>query len=233
MKTLKIHYLQHVPFEGLGYIENWISENNHQISCTKFFENEDLPNPDHFDWLIVMGGPMSVNDYEKHPWLKLEKKLIRNAIEKGKTVIGICLGAQLIASVLGAKVYPGLKKEIGWYPVHKTKAGLDHSLLSDLPETFTAFHWHGDTFDLPKDSVHLLQTEVCPNQAFLYNERVLGLQFHFEVTPKSISQITSNCKNELTPDEFIQSEEEILLMNGESKRLNSYLSNILTKLEKG
>ncbi len=114
MKTLHIHYLQHVSFEGLGYIENWISNNNHQLSGTKFFEGEVLPNNHSFDWLIVMGGPMGVNDYGKYPWLKPEKEFIRNAIENDKTVIGICLGAQLIASVLGGKVFPGIQKEIGW-----------------------------------------------------------------------------------------------------------------------
>ena len=116
---MKAHYLQHVPFEGLGSIETWLQSIRAAVSVTKFFEDPTLPDPDNLDLLVVMGGPMSVNDEQKFPWLAAEKEFIRKAIEKDKAVIGICLGAQLIAGAMGAAVYPNKEKEIGWFPCHR------------------------------------------------------------------------------------------------------------------
>jgi GMP synthase-like glutamine amidotransferase len=230
VKQLRIHYLQHVPFEGLGFIETWTHQHDHLLTPTKFYEDFALPNLSEFDWLIIMGGPMGVYDNQKYSWLKTEIDFIRQAILADKTVIGICLGSQLIASSLGSKVYPGSKKEIGWFPLTKTQQGHEHSLLRELPEQFTAFHWHGDTFDLPKGAVHLLQTPICPNQAFLYNNKVLGLQFHLETTRQTLLEIIDNCRHELLPDLFVQTEDKILGQADRCKYLNDYLSSILTKL---
>lgn len=230
MKQLHIHYLQHVAFEGLGFIETWANENQHILSSTKFYEEFTFPNLADFDWLIIMGGPMGVYDEEKYPWLIAEKNFIFKAIKAQKTVIGICLGSQLIASALGTKVYPNKNKEIGWFPLTKTYEGKEHSLLNDLPDEFFSFHWHGDTFDLPKDATHLLKTNICPNQAFLYRNKVLGLQFHFEVTPQTLKALTDNCRYELKADDFIQTENEILRQADLCKQSNEYLKSILTKL---
>ncbi|MBZ9630446.1 type 1 glutamine amidotransferase [Salegentibacter sp. LM13S] len=233
MKPLRIQYFQHVPFEGLGYIEKWANKNNHQLFATKFYEDFTLPKITSFDWLIVMGGPMGVYDYEKFPWLNAEIEFIQQAIQADKTVIGICLGSQLVAAALGAKVYSNTIKEIGWFPLTKTKAGKQHRLLSELPDSFTSFHWHGDTFDLPNGSARLLHTKACSNQAFLYNDKILGLQFHFEVTPETLKEITTNCRHELIPQYYIQSEQEILTKTDFCKKSNDYLDSILTKLTLG
>jgi len=139
---MKLHWLQHVPFEGLGIIEEWAETNSFEFSCTRLHADEQLPRIGSFDWLVVMGGPMGIYDHEEHPWLVAEKRFIKNAIDAGKTVLGICLGAQLIADVLGAKVYAGPQKEIGWFPIRRAEGAPEI-----IPEELTAFHWHGDTFD--------------------------------------------------------------------------------------
>jgi len=228
--TLKIHTLMHVPYEGLGCIENWIENNNHTVSYTKFYENFTLPSTDNFDWLIVMGGPMGVYDEELFAWLVEEKTFIKQAIESGKTVIGICLGSQLIAEVLGAKVYPNKQKEIGWWKIKKTEVSKNIDILKDAEDEFTVFHWHGDTYDLPEESVHLFSSDVCKNQAFLYKEKVLGLQFHFEVTPKTLSEMVVNGQSELIECETVQSEIQILEQSGYFENSNNKMFQILDKL---
>src|SRR6478672_4002501 len=164
MESKHIHYVQHVPFEGLGCIETWAFEKGHTLSATKFYQGDPLPELATIDWLVVMGGPMSGHDETQHPWLKDEKKFIKQAIAAGKTVVGICLGAQLIADVLGAHVYKNTYKEIGWFEV--TRTAPENDLLNDLNIPFPVFHWHGDTFDLSDDAQTLLQSKVCANQAF-------------------------------------------------------------------
>ena len=230
MNKLRIHYIQHVPFEGLGYIESWVYENNHALTSTHPFENSNFPNPKDIDWLIVMGGPMNIDNEEQYSWLNDEKKFIKATIEANKIVIGICLGAQLIASVLGARVYSNKKKEIGWFPVTLTPQGKEHPLLDEFPETLNVFHWHGDTFDLPNDAVHLIQTKVCANQAFIYNEKVLGLQFHLEATPGTVLDMVNHCGDELIKDDFIQTKESIIEHDGFSVQTNLYLKKLLNKL---
>ena len=121
---MRIHYFQHVPFEGLGSIEDWIRSEGYDLFSTRFYRNDPLPELDRIDWLIVMGGPMGANDDHIYPWLAAEKKFIGEAIKKGVRILGICLGAQLIASVLGARVYPNAHKEIGWFHVRLTPDGL-------------------------------------------------------------------------------------------------------------
>lgn len=210
MQKLRIHYLQHVPFEGLGSIDEWVSANGYVLTSTQFFTNSNLPEPDDIDWLIIMGGPMGVYDEEKFNWLASEKQLIKEAIEAGKTVIGICLGAQLIAEVLSAKVYPNDYKEIGWYPIELNEQALENRLFKGFAEKLTVFHWHGDTFDLPANAMWLASSEACKNQAFLYNERVLGLQFHFEMTERALKNMVENGSAEFKPAPFIQTEKMIL-----------------------
>jgi GMP synthase-like glutamine amidotransferase len=209
-KKLRIHYLQHVPFEDPGSIHTWIISKGHQVSCTRFFENDTMPNIEDIDWLIVMGGPMGVHDEVDYPWLIKEKKYIRQAIIAGKTVIGICLGAQLISLVLGGKVYPNPEKEIGWHPVQLSKKALEHPSFQSFEKEFPVFHWHGDTFDLPPGATPLAESDACKNQAFLYNEHVLGLQFHLEITEDGVYKLLRHCKNELTQGKYIQPADEII-----------------------
>lgn len=200
---VKVHVLQHVPFESVGSIGPWLSARDANISFTRFFESSALPEPRGLDLIIVMGGPMSVNDEAVLPWLKPEKLFLRKAIEHELPVVGICLGAQLIASALGARVYVNAAKEIGWFEIDATPGMHD---VFHFPEKTMVFHWHGDTFDLPSGSVRLAKSVGCANQAFQVGKKVIGLQFHLETTPEDADSIINNCRGELVEGRYIQSE---------------------------
>lgn len=230
---LNIHYFQHVPFEGLGIIEGWIKEKGHTVTSTQFYENAKLPDLNAIDWLIVMGGPMGVYDEDKYPYLKLEKQFIKGAIDKQKTVLGICLGAQLIAEVLGSKVYPNTQKEIGWFPIQKTKVAKEDSLFDFIPDSFNVFHWHGDTFNLPDGAMHIAESDLTLNQAFRYNENVVGLQFHFEVGEKDILGMVDGADNELIKDAYVQTADEILSKLEYTPKNNQIMREILDRLSVG
>jgi len=209
METTKVHYFQHAEFEGLGSIEEWVKLSGHSLTSTKFFENIRFPEIDDIDWLIVMGGPMSVNDEQKFPWLAEEKKFIRKAIDAGKVVIGICLGSQLVSAALGAKVYQNPEKEIGWFDIELTCFAKTDKLFFDLKDRFKVFHWHGDTFDLPQNAIHLAYSRGCKNQAYLYKDRVLALQFHLEPTQRSLMQMIDYGRDELKSGKYVQTEQEM------------------------
>ena len=179
------------------------------VTVTKFFESPTLPDVDDLDLLIIMGGPMSVNDEADHPWLAAEKQFIRSAIENDKAVIGICLGAQLIAGAMGAAVYPNREKEIGWFPIVSTQPDNAEELFT-FPQELLVFHWHGETFDLPDGATRLARSAACENQAFQLSSRVIGMQFHLETTPGAARDIVHHCRDELRPSRYVQSEAEIL-----------------------
>jgi len=222
---MTLHYLQHVPFEGLGFIEEWAAFRKMQITGTRLYTGESPPSPSSFDWLVVLGGPMGVHDHGKHPWLVEEKTFIRESIDAGKTVIGICLGAQLIADVLGAKVYPGPHKEIGWFPLRRAP-----EVPEWIPEELIAFHWHGDTFDLPEKSIRLASSDACINQGFVYRDRVVGLQFHLESTHGSVEDLIEHCGDELTEDLYIQSAIQIRAAYSNLSIINAAMSQLLDRL---
>jgi GMP synthase-like glutamine amidotransferase len=157
--------------------------------------------------LIVMGGPMSVNDEPAFPWLRREKEFIRGAVERGVPVLGVCLGAQLIASALGAKIYKNPHKEIGWFPIEGLDGPPD---VFRFPESCAVFHWHGETFDLPSGAVRLAKSAAYENQAFQIGRRVIGLQFHLEITPEGVQSLVDNCGGDLTPGPYIQTADEML-----------------------
>lgn len=205
---MRAHYLQHVPFEGLGSINPWLETAGYEITSTKFFESGKLPDPETIDLLVVMGGPMSVHDESEFPWLVSEKQFIRAVINAETPVLGVCLGAQLIASAMGARVYSNPVKEIGWFPIYRVACN-DNSMFC-FPQSAQVFHWHGETFDLPLGATRLAKSDGCENQAFQLGKSVIGLQFHLETTPESAHKIVSHCRNELVPSVYIQTEEEIL-----------------------
>jgi GMP synthase (glutamine-hydrolysing) len=188
----------------LGSIETWAIEKQHTLRGTRFFENDPLPILSEIDWLIVMGGPMSVHDTDTYPWLKAEKDFIKQAVTYKKRVLGICLGAQLIATALGARVYPNAQKEIGWFSVERVIP------TPFLPERVVAFHWHGETFDLPDGARHLARSTACEHQAFLYEQRVVGLQFHLEMTQTGVKQLIRYGREELVDAPHIQTAEAML-----------------------
>jgi GMP synthase-like glutamine amidotransferase len=208
---MRLHYIQHVPFEGPANIGSWAEDQGWQISGTRLYGGEKLPGPDEFDWLVVMGGPMNIYEEKDYQWLAAEKRFIRKAVENDKIVLGICLGAQLIADVLGGRVVRNRHKEIGWYPVSLSPEGLASVPFKGFPNRFTAFHWHGDTFSLPPGAVMLAESEACPAQAFSANAgRVLALQFHLESSIESMRALIQNCSHELIDGEYIQGADAIL-----------------------
>lgn len=227
---MHIHFLQHVPFEGLAGIRGWIERGGHTVGCTRLYAGDAFPRPDSLDLLIIMGGPMGVYDEEVYPWLKAEKAFIRAVIDAGRRVLGICLGAQLIAEVLGARVYPNDRKEIGWFPVTRSAMADTSPFGSLLPAEFMAYHWHGDTFDLPPGAVHLAQTPVCRHQAYAVEGRILGLQFHLETTPESARELIEHCADELVETPTVQSAGAMLADNRHYAELNRLMVALLEGL---
>ena len=225
---IRAHYFQHVPFEGLGSIGTSLDRRGAEITSTAFFETPNLPSLDDLDLLIIMGGPMSVNHEQAYPWLRAEKQFISDAIEAGKAVLGVCLGAQLIATALGSRVYPNRLAEIGWFPIQSTYVAKKPGDFS-FPELLSVFHWHGETFDLPPGCVRLARSAVCENQGFKLGAKVIGLQFHLESTPSLVRQMVENCRSELVPGQYIQAESEILAAGTERYlETNQVMDDILS-----
>jgi GMP synthase (glutamine-hydrolysing) len=180
MKRLLV--LQHVAHELLGTLNPLLKRAGFRLRYVNFARHPDAqPSLDGYDGLVVLGGPMSANDTDRLPHLTTEMKLIEEALRRDLPVLGICLGAQLIAKTLGAGVYANEEKEIGWYDVSPTDKAESDPLLAEFQRTEKVFQWHGDTFDIPKSTIHLAFSSLCANQAFRYGKNVYGLQFHLEV----------------------------------------------------
>lgn len=216
---LQIRCFMHVPFEGPGIILHWIRENRHLIEFTRFYDGDALPSVTDVDLLLVMGGSMNLYDYHVYPWLSEEVDWVAGFIRSGKPVLGICLGAQIIAAALGAEVYPGKRKEIGWHNVQFLPSLGEFRIWESLPAARKVLHWHGDTFSIPGGAVRIAESNAFPNQGFIFNERVIALQFHLETTLVSLRELVDNCRADLQPGDSVQTEAEIL---SEGK---SYLAN--------
>jgi len=228
---MNIHVLQHVPFEGPGIITDWCLSRGHRLGITPLYSPDHrLPPEDALDMLIIMGGPMGVYDEDIYPWLKAEKAFIHTFLQRDKPVLGICLGAQLLALCSGAIVRPAPQKEIGWFPVKPTAAARNepwfYSLFENNP---ILFHWHGDRFEIPKDAVELAFTEANDNQAFLLNKKVLGLQFHAEVNEDGLRHMVQEGEHELEEGAYIQPA-EILLASPSFNRAHPIMQAILDHL---
>jgi GMP synthase-like glutamine amidotransferase len=183
---------RHIPFEHLGMIAGALK--GLECQYVDLFDGDPVPDIRSAGALIFMGGPMSAND--ELPYINQELELIRKAVSLGKPLLGVCLGAQLIAKALGARVYPNVVKEIGWYPVHWAEAAADDPVCRGLTGSDTVFHWHGETFDLPVGAELLASSDACRNQAYRAAPGIYGLQFHLEVTPEMIAdwlQQDANC----------------------------------------
>jgi GMP synthase-like glutamine amidotransferase len=226
----RLHYIQHVPFEGLGSIAEWAQRHTVEVSRTRIYAGEQLPPPEDYDWLMVLGGPMAVHDVEAYPWLNTELKYIDAAIQTGTRVIGICLGAQMLAHILGAEVRANPFKEIGWFPVSRAKEADTTEIGSVFGDDVMAFHWHGQTFDIPHGATHLASSAACTNQAFVYDDRILALQYHLETTREAARKLIEHSQDEMTPGPYVQSPDSIMAAPDRFTAINTHMSRLLDLL---
>lgn len=229
---MRIHYLQHIAMENPGSILTWADEKGHSLTHTRFYENEPLPGQQDFDLLVVMGGPMNIYEEDKYPWLAVEKAFIRQSIEAGKAVLGICLGSQLIADVIGGKVTTNSQPEIGWFPIRWSDEALENPLMSSFPKESLVFHWHFDTFSvLPPEAKVLAESAACKHQAYVYKDRVFGFQFHLENTLELLHGYIAECGEELKPAAYVQTPEQLAANPEYVVQSNAWMAAFLTKLE--
>jgi GMP synthase-like glutamine amidotransferase len=209
---VRIVCLQHVLFEKPGLIRAWANTKGYPLHVIYPFKGDQFPGINEFDLLVILGGSMSVHDETQLPWLKKEKEFIRQAIREEKKILGICLGAQLLAEALGATVSENRFTEIGFFPITLT-GELQNILVSSYPnKNSTVFHWHGETFNLPPGATRLAYSEACRNQAFICGNRFLGLQFHPEITKEILEDMVGQDGHELLNGKYIQRAEQILDM---------------------
>lgn len=227
---MRIHVLQHVPFEDIGSMAADFQQRGYTVTRTHWYRGDQPPALNNFDALIVMGGPMGVHDEARYPWLIPEKALIHAAIDADKFVLGICLGAQLIAHVLGAKVFPNPQREIGWFPLTLQTPPAESRLGDALSEQAEVFHWHGDTFELPDNARWLASSQACAHQAFNLGNRIFGFQFHLETTEESARALVRECGDELDGSSFVQSAEEILADRERFANINRIMSKVLEEI---
>lgn len=205
-----IHILQHVPFETPGYIQSWFERHNRAFTLVKVFAGEPLPGAGKTEGLVILGGPMNVYEQRQFHWLRKEKEGIGDLAAKGTKVLGICLGAQLLANSLGAVVKRNPALEIGWFPVDVDSDSLPDVYTGIFPHRFQTFHWHGDQFELPIGAIGFARSEGCANQGFLLEDHLLGLQFHPEITVDGVEALLTHCAEDLLSESvFVQGGEEI------------------------
>jgi GMP synthase-like glutamine amidotransferase len=229
---MRMHTLEHVPFEGPAALEEWALAHGHTLTRTPVYAGGPLPEPEDFDFLAVLGGPMSVHDEARHPWLVAEKALLRRALDADRRILGICLGAQLLSEVLGGTVTRNPEPEIGWMEVAASETGTASPLFAGMPGSFTAFHWHGETFSIPPGGVHLARSLACANQAFAFGSRVLGVQFHLETTRRSMELLLENCADEIVDAPFVQDAERMRSGAALCETMRPALNTLLNNLTK-
>lgn len=226
---MRLHYLQHVPFEGPAAIKAWAESRGHQLDFSRLFEGGVIPPIDDIDGLIVMGGPMGVEDIDRLDWLKKELDYIEQFAKSGKPLFGICLGAQLIAHLYGAKVVKNTYAEIGWFPL-TIDPGLtpnNSRFAQIIPNGLPVFHWHGDRFAIPRGAVSIASTEACINQGFIIDDVIVGLQFHLEATAPWAKRLIKHCSDELDGTRYVQSAEQMLEKPERFIALNQTMENLL------
>jgi len=231
-RPVNIHYFQHAAGEGPGEIANWAAASGHNLSGTHWYRGDTPPDPEEIDFLAIMGGGMNIYEHRNHPWLVPEKALIAKVIALGKPVLGVCLGGQLIADVMGGRVYQNPEYEIGWFPIQSVEPR-QHPLFAHFPPEFTALHWHGDTFELPPGATLLASTDACRNQAFLCRDNVVALQFHIEVRPADVRLFVQGETAPLPAGRYVQSFEQILDGDANIPAVHKLLTPLLDGMAAG
>lgn len=219
---------KHFAFDDESAIADWAKMRGHELRVIAPAEIAAFPAPETFEMLVILGGPMSVYEEASYPWLAAEKSFLSDSIASGKTVLGICLGAQMLSEALGGIVFRNACKEIGWHEVLRTDH--KHPCFDGMPKTFNSYQWHGDAFTLPTGAVRLAYSEACGNQAFAYGDRVLGLQFHLETTPACIGTMLDVWADELTESAYVQSAAAITGELERSATSHEMLADILDRL---
>lgn len=203
--------LQHIESEEMGHTEEWLRQNNYDIHRVRLYQGDELPDPKKVDYVIGLGGPMSVNGTAEYPWLTKEIDFLRAVLQRPIPVLGICLGAQLLAKAKYASIVKAQEQEIGWYPIQSYKNTRRAIPGFSFPDTMTVLHWHGETFELPKDSTLLASSEACTNQAFVLKPYQVGLQFHLEADLDSVRTMLEHSQGEMAnTGPYTQSSQSLL-----------------------
>lgn len=223
-----IYCLHHIEFESFGNLKEWAIVHDHVLSTINPSICDSFLSPDDFDMLVIMGGTMSVYEENKHPWLHKEKAFVSNILRLSKPILGICFGGQMLAQLLGAHVRPNTYKEIGWHHVRKNPQC--NAFLKGLPDTFPVFQWHGDTFDIPEGAARLFESEACINQGFIYNNNIIGLQFHPEANDRWIKELINHCRGDIAQGRYIQNEESMLCRETELAMSKNFMFQLLDTL---
>jgi GMP synthase (glutamine-hydrolysing) len=208
---MNLYFFQHDPLESPGYILDWAHERRHKCELVNFYDDDVLPDFTRVDGLVIMGGPMNIYDDEEYTWLETERDFVKRCILSGKKVFGICLGSQMIADALGSLIKRNAHAEIGWFKVRIDKQKLSKKYKGVFPDDFVTLHWHSDTFDLPENAVGFASSLATPNQAFLWNDNVMALQFHPEMTERGVTFLVEDHPEIFENNfPFVQQRHEIL-----------------------
>ncbi len=229
---MRIHSIEHVSFEDPAGIALWGAERGHALTRTRIYAGDPFPGPSDFDLLTVMGGPMSVHDELEFPWLAQEKDCLKQAVARGRSVLGVCLGAQMLSEVLGGQVTKNALREIGWHPVRLTPWAATSPAFAGMPQEFTAFHWHGETFSVPRGASLVAGSEACANQAFAVGGKLVGLQFHFETTAESMEKLITHAADDIVPGPYVQTPDEMRTGTGHIDGLKAMLHSLLDNMAK-
>lgn len=208
MSVKRAHILQHVVFEGPGYITHWLAAQGAEVTTTAWYGSDAvLPSLDGIDLLICLGGPMSVHDVERYPWLNTEREYLHQAITHGVPTLGICLGAQQMSLCMGGTVSANAVREIGWFSLSEVES---RATIPTVFNALTVLHWHGECFSLPKQAQLLARSSACAVQAALFGERALALQCHLEIEPDGLAALIERCGDDLAPGPAVQQAETLL-----------------------
>jgi GMP synthase-like glutamine amidotransferase len=213
-------------------MEKWLKKRGHKVTKTLLYKKNVFPSVNDFDWLIIMGGPMNVYEYDKYPWLAEEKQFIKKSIRSGKTILGVCLGGQLLSDCLGGRVTRNKYIETGFFPVELTGAGKKSVLFSGVKNKFTAMHLHGDTFSIPPGAKHTAKSSGCKNQAFEYKGRVFGIQFHFEYSSGHMKEFFKDPGNSTAPGRYVQSADTIIKSGSGYREIKAVMETVLSNIER-